>query len=222
MSAPSEALDRPLSDPSEATGLRRRVAVVRQWLPRGQMLPEHVWRRRHATIVWLVWLHAAGLFAFGLVQGRPLGQMLIDISPILVAAYLAGSEGLSMKLRSGAASFGLVTCSAVLVHLWDGVIEAHFHFFVMIGILTLYQDWVPFLIAIAYVVVHHGLMGVIAPRPSTTTRTRSPTRGSGRSSTAGSCWPPARRTSSPGARMRPSCCATRSPACPTGCCSSTA
>jgi diguanylate cyclase (GGDEF)-like protein len=163
MSAPSEALDRPLSDPSEASALRRRVALVRHWLPQGQMLPEHIWRRRHATIVWLVWLHAGGLFAFGLAQGRPLGQMVADISPILVAAYLAGSETLSMKLRSGAASFGLVTCSAVLVHLWDGVIEAHFHFFVVIGILTLYQDWVPFLIAITYVVVHHGLMGVIAP-----------------------------------------------------------
>ena len=68
-----------------------------------------------------------------------------------------------MKLRVAAASFGLVTSSAVLVHLWDGVIEAHFHFFVVIGILTLYQDWMPFLVAIAYVVVHHGLMGALAP-----------------------------------------------------------
>ena len=33
----------------------------------------------------------------------------------------------------------------------------------MIGVLTLYQDWTPFLVAIGYVVVHHGLMGVIAP-----------------------------------------------------------
>ena len=109
------------------------------------MLPEHIWRRRHQTIVALVWLHAAGLFAFGLSQGRPVGHMLVDIAPILVAAYVAGSEAMSMKLRVAAASFGLVTCSAVLVHLWDGVIEAHFHFFVVIGILTLYQDWMPFL-----------------------------------------------------------------------------
>jgi diguanylate cyclase len=163
MSAHSEALDRPLGDLHEARGLRRYAALVRHWLPKGQMLPEHIWRRRHATIVALVWLHAAGLFLFGIGQGRPLGHMLADVSPILVAAYLAGSESLSMKLRATATSFGLVTSSAVLVHLWNGVIEAHFHFFVVIGILTLYQDWIPFLVAITYVVIHHGLMGVIAP-----------------------------------------------------------
>jgi diguanylate cyclase (GGDEF)-like protein len=69
-----------------------------------------------------------------------------------------------MKARVIAASFGLVTCSGVLVDLWGGPIEAHFHFFVMIGVLTLYQDWTPFLVAIGYVVVHHGLGGVIDPR----------------------------------------------------------
>ena len=43
------------------------------------------------------------------------------------------------------------------------MIEAHFHFFVMIVVLALYEDWLPFLMAAAYVVVHHGLTGAIAP-----------------------------------------------------------
>ena len=51
----------------------------------------------------------------------------------------------------------------MLVDLWGGITEAHFHFFVMIGVLTLYQDWTPFLVAIAFVVVHHGLGGVLSP-----------------------------------------------------------
>ena len=71
-----------------------------------------------------------------------------------------------------AASFGLD-------HLLGGagrpvgrVTEAHFHFFVMIGVLTLYQDWTPFLVAIAFVVIHHGVGGVLDPRRcSATTRT---------------------------------------------------
>jgi len=46
-------------------------------------------------------------------------------------------------------SLGLLTCSATLVHLSGGVIEMHFHYFVMVGVITLYQDWWPFLIAIA-------------------------------------------------------------------------
>jgi len=44
-----------------------------------------------------------------------------------------------------------------------GTIEAHFHFFVVIPILILYQDWGPFLLALIYVVVHHGLLGALDP-----------------------------------------------------------
>jgi diguanylate cyclase len=57
-----------------------------------------------------------------------------------------------------------VTCSALVVHIWDGRIEGHFHFFMVIPLLLLYQDWSPFLIAIGYVVVHHGVLGVLDPR----------------------------------------------------------
>jgi diguanylate cyclase (GGDEF)-like protein len=53
--------------------------------------------------------------------------------------------------------------SAVLVHLSGGTIEAHFHFFVMVGIMTLYQDWLPVLLAIGFVVVHHATIGLLAP-----------------------------------------------------------
>ena len=53
--------------------------------------------------------------------------------------------------------------SGILVHLSGGYIELHFHFFVMVAVIALYQDWAPFLIAIGYVVLHHGLMGTLDP-----------------------------------------------------------
>jgi succinyl-diaminopimelate desuccinylase len=56
-----------------------------------------------------------------------------------------------------------MTSSALLVHFWGGATEAHFHFFVMIVVLAVYEDWLPFLIAAAYVVVHHGVLGVLEP-----------------------------------------------------------
>ena len=34
----------------------------------------------------------------------------------------------------------------------------------MVAVVTLYQDWFPFLLAIGYVVVHHGLIGWLSPR----------------------------------------------------------
>jgi diguanylate cyclase (GGDEF)-like protein len=141
----------------------RVVEAVRVWLPRGQMLPEHILRRRHHTIVWLMWAHVVGLTAFGLLRGQTVAHMTLEGSILAAPAVMASSEWVSLRMRVAAASFGLITASAMLVHLWGGVTEAHFHFFVMIGVLTLYQDWMPFLIAIGYVIVHHGVMGVISP-----------------------------------------------------------
>jgi diguanylate cyclase (GGDEF)-like protein len=159
------ALDRLRGEPAGAHGSRfaRALQAIQYWLPQGQMLPEHILRRRHHTIVWLMWLHVVGLTAFGLFQGQPIGHMAFECALLTLPAVLATTEWLSMRQRVAAASLGLITASAMLVHLWGGVIEAHFHFFVMIGVLTLYQDWMPFLVAIGYVVVHHGLGGVISP-----------------------------------------------------------
>ncbi|WP_324274863.1 putative bifunctional diguanylate cyclase/phosphodiesterase [Blastococcus brunescens] len=50
-----------------------------------------------------------------------------------------------------------------LVHLWGGVTESHFSFFVMIGVVALYQSWIPFGIALVVVTLHHGLFGTVFP-----------------------------------------------------------
>jgi diguanylate cyclase len=137
---------------------------LKHWLPKGQLLPEHVLRRRHRTICVLIWLHVPALFAFGLVVGyHSILHVAVDVSLIALCGLGATAERFRMKARIIAASFGLVTCSAVLVDLWGGITEAHFHFFVMIGVLTLYQDWTPFLVAIAFVVIHHGIGGAVDP-----------------------------------------------------------
>jgi two-component system cell cycle sensor histidine kinase/response regulator CckA len=43
------------------------------------------------------------------------------------------------------------------------VIETHVHFFVMVAVVSLYQDWTPFLLAVGFVVLHHGTVGVLDP-----------------------------------------------------------
>jgi diguanylate cyclase (GGDEF)-like protein len=133
-----------------------------QALPRGRLLPDHLWRRRHRAITLLLWLHVPALALFGLARGLGL-HVLVDVGLVAGLALIAGSERVSRNVRSIAGSLGLVTCSALLVHIWGGTIEAHFHFFVVVSLLMLYQDWVPFLIAIAFVVVHHGFVGAIEP-----------------------------------------------------------
>jgi hypothetical protein len=76
---------------------------------------------------------------------------------------LAACGRLSRTWRAAIASFGLVTASAVLVHLSGGYIELHFHFFVMLLIIALYQAWLPFLLTIGYVALHHGVLGTLNP-----------------------------------------------------------
>jgi diguanylate cyclase len=141
--------------------LARAAARVRGAMPEGRMLPEHLWTRRHRVIVAALCAHVPGLLAFGLARGYPFFHTLADVFPLIALGALAATRRLSPRWRMVAASTGLVTCSALLVHMWGGTIEAHFHFFVVIGLLTLYQDWLPFLLSIMYVVVHHGVIGVV-------------------------------------------------------------
>jgi diguanylate cyclase (GGDEF)-like protein/PAS domain S-box-containing protein len=139
------------------------VSRVRDALPQGQTLPDAEWRRRHHALLILLWLHAVALPIFALTQGYGVAHSLLEGAPIALLAYLAVLAGDRKRLASACVSLGLITSSAVLVHIWGGVIEAHFHFFVMVVLLSLYEDWVPFLIAAAYVVLHHGFAGALAP-----------------------------------------------------------
>ena len=137
--------------------------MVRELLPQGRLLPDQVWSRRHRGLVRLLWLHVPALVLFGIARDKGIVHCLLEGQAIAALAVVAGWRGGSRMVRSIAASVGLVTCSAVLVHLWDGTTEGHFHFFVVVSLLILYQDWVPFLVAIGYVIVHHALLGVLAP-----------------------------------------------------------
>jgi diguanylate cyclase (GGDEF)-like protein/PAS domain S-box-containing protein len=142
----------------------RTVSAVKRFLPRGGSLPYEEWRQRHRVIVVLLWVHAAGLTLFGLFRGYTIGHTLTDTILVAVAAYFASQQWLGRKWQSVIAALGLVTASGVLVHLSGGVVEMHFHYFVVVVILSLYEDWVPFLVAIGFVVIEHGVMGVISPR----------------------------------------------------------
>ncbi len=144
-------------------GAPRLRRVLRFALPDGGRLPRDVWVRRHRQILALLWLHIPVIVAFGVVQGVPLRHLLFEVTPVAILAI--GAAKLTSRPRWGSVvvAVGLATCSAVLVHLADGSIEMHFHFFVMVGVIALYQDWPPFLASIAYVIVHHSVFGTIAP-----------------------------------------------------------
>lgn len=126
------------------------------------MLPPDVWARRHRVITAIVWVHAIALPLFALTQGLPLWHSLLEGVPIAVFGAAAMVPFRSRRFRASMVALGLLTSSAVLVHISGGVIEAHFHFFVMVTILACYEQWFPYLLAVGYVVLHHGVMSSVA------------------------------------------------------------
>jgi diguanylate cyclase (GGDEF)-like protein len=144
-------------------GVRKVVADVVAYLPKGKGLPEDVWRLRHRTLSNLLRAHVVIIAVLALATGGVVDAFLFGSVVAVFAALAMGNAGRRRSFSSAMCALGLVTSSAVLVHLSGGTIEMHFHFFVMVGVLTLYQDWLPFLIAIGMVVGHHTVIGVIAP-----------------------------------------------------------
>lgn len=132
-------------------------------LPRGRQLPDEVWQRRHRAIVRIALACAAGLVVLAGAWGH--GQLIAVVVFVGVAWPLvpAVMPALSRTVRAAATTASLLAASVALVHLWVGVTESHFVFFVVIGVVSLYQHWVPFGIALVVVAGHHGIVGTLYP-----------------------------------------------------------
>ena len=140
-----------------------RSQTWRDILPTGNTLSRQSWLRRHQVICALLWAHVPGVAIFALVRGETVTHALGEAGMLAGLALAASRRELSDATRSVMATLGLVLSSAVLVHLSGGVIEMHFHFFVVVVVVSLYQSWVPFLVALSFVVMHHGLLGALLP-----------------------------------------------------------
>jgi diguanylate cyclase (GGDEF)-like protein len=136
--------------------------VVRA-LPQGRLLPDVVWDRRHRAIVRLSFVCAGVLALVAWLSGYGQPGVVTVVAAIAVPAALAALPALGRTAHSVASTMSLMAVSVVLVHLWSGVTESHFVFFVMVGVVSLYQDWVPFGVAIVVVALHHGVVGTLYP-----------------------------------------------------------
>lgn len=132
-------------------------------LPQGGLLPLDAWRARHRSVIVLLGLHAAVIPIYATIRGFPVGHVVLESSVVPLIALAASLPQLSQRIQTLLGSLGLLVCSGLLVHLSGGLIEMHFHYFVVIVVISLYQDWLPFLAAIAFVVLHHGIVGAIDP-----------------------------------------------------------
>ena len=100
---------------------------------------------------------------YSALKGYAVWHTAVDASGVVVAGLVCSRSELGQRVRSLACSFGLLTAAAMGVHVSGGVTEAHFSFFVVVVLLTLYEDWTVFVLAVLYTLLHHGVLGMIAP-----------------------------------------------------------
>jgi PAS domain S-box-containing protein len=160
MSVSSETLNR-LTAPRWITTVGALVRAIREQLPHGGALPQEQWLKRHRVMVVALWVHIPFLFTLGVIRGHGWLHVVLECSILVAAGTVASSKWDKRAIPMLANTLGLLTASALLVHFTEGLIEMHFHYFVIVAAVTLYQAWGPFLCAIAYVVGQHGLMGAL-------------------------------------------------------------
>jgi len=103
------------------------------------------------------------LVAVALLRGEPLAAVVLGPGLIAALTVAARWDSRSHTFRSSMATLGLLASSAILIDYFNGLIEAHFHFFVTIAVVSLYQAWRPYLLAVGFVLVHHLVLGTLAP-----------------------------------------------------------
>ncbi|WP_433798859.1 ATP-binding protein [Actinomycetospora sp. CA-084318] len=136
---------------------------VLDYLPHGDLVDDEQWGRRHRFLLVVLAALCPGLAIFGLATGSGRGlTVLIALVPAVTA--LAGWVLRSHRTAGSLlVTAGLSASCAGLVILSGGYIEAHFSFFVIIGFLALYQNWVPFVFNILFTVASHGLGSALVP-----------------------------------------------------------
>ncbi|QBI20673.1 GGDEF and EAL domain-containing protein [Egibacter rhizosphaerae] len=155
--------------------LQRLRAVLTRPLPEGGRLPDDVWSRRHRGLTLLLAVQAAALVVTAELAGSAItwqhlasegttGAAIVFWIVVASATTIALIERLRRAVRTGAVAIGLIACSAYLVHITGGLSEVHLHVFVMLAVVSLYQDWLPFLAASGAIALHHLVLGTVVPQ----------------------------------------------------------
>ena len=154
-------------------GWRQTLGEFVKYTPSGDTIPDETWRRRHRNILLLLLAHVPFLLALGLYEGTesavtgatipatPLPLVAVELGILVAFAGLASVSRFSRRTRTALASTGILASSVVLVQFSGGFIEAHFHFFVAMAVIAIYEDWLPFALGLTYVVFTHGVFGMI-------------------------------------------------------------
>jgi methyl-accepting chemotaxis protein len=130
-------------------------------------LSEEAFDARHRILRLLLWVHVPVIFLLAFVNneldmGGATTLLLIELGLVMVFGVTAGTAH-SQRGRSVSVSLGFLLAADALVQSGGGLVDLHFHFFVVIALIGLYQDWIAFAIAVGMVAVQHFGVGMVDP-----------------------------------------------------------
>lgn len=141
-------------------------------IPDGSRITDSSFRRRHRAILLAVALQIPFLFGVSRLAGTesftgatlpeiPVVESFIGAGLVAAALGVGIAPFLPRRVRSATASFAFMLSASVLAYFSGGFIEAHFLYFVGVGVVAAYEDWVPFAVAIGYVGFQHSVFGLL-------------------------------------------------------------
>jgi diguanylate cyclase (GGDEF)-like protein/PAS domain S-box-containing protein len=139
-------------------------------------LSDETFANRHRALLIVVWLTVPLLLVLVLAEttGTALSRHLEHGGTpqrILVWLLVAGVVGTAVagtmvhrrRPASLLVSTGLLLAAAALVAAGGGLTDLHFAFFVVLGLISVYQDWTVLALAVVLITAHHLAIGNLAP-----------------------------------------------------------
>ena len=157
---------------STATGATDRLSALFESIPDGSKIDAATWTRRHRLMLVISALHVPFLVGLGLLEGpEPISgatlpaiatsELIVWVGGVAALTAVAALPMLPRRARAGAVALALTWASTVLVSFSGGFIEAHFHYFVAVVWLAVYEDWVPLAVGVAVVAGTHQLFSLL-------------------------------------------------------------
>jgi methyl-accepting chemotaxis protein len=120
------------------------------------------WLARHRILTGFLWGSVPVLLLVGLLG--PMGTdeaLLLPCVPALLA--VAARNARSTRAQSELTSLGLVGGSFIALELSGGQVHTHLFILAAVALVSLYQLWTPLLYTVGAVVLHHLVVGLLAP-----------------------------------------------------------
>jgi methyl-accepting chemotaxis protein len=130
-------------------------------------LSDEAYAARHRALRVILWLHLPLIIGVGLFTGEITSghhaSVLWAVTVLVLGCAVAAMVVTSRRAGAVSVSVGYMLAADAFVHAGGGLTDLHFHFFVVLALIGLYQDWVPFALSVGMVAVHHLGIGIMAP-----------------------------------------------------------